>query len=78
MLSAFYAILCCSCREEQAFTPLLRGLALPCAVGRYMDDVYIAIAWTNDSQVMKDTQIVNFIAAECTGYPTPLVLNREP
>ena len=43
LLSAFYAILCCRRRDATAFTPMLRELALPCAVCRYVDDVYVAI-----------------------------------
>ena len=45
MLSAFYAIICCSKREVTAFTPRLRDLSMLVAVCRYMDDVYIAIAY---------------------------------
>ena len=79
MLSAFYAILCCSRREATAFTPRLRELALPVAVCRYMDDVYnIAIAYAEDDQLVQATQVVHFIAAAGTGYPPPLVLNLEP
>ena len=78
MLSAFYAILCCSRREATAFTPLLRELALPCAVCRYMDDVYVAIAYANDDHLTQATKVVHFIAAEGTGSPAPLVLNLEP
>ena len=36
MLSAFYAILCCSRREATAFSPRLRELALPVAVCKYV------------------------------------------
>ena len=78
LLSAFYAILCCSCREATAFTPMLRELALPCAVCRYMDDVYVAIAYANDDHLTRATEVVHFIAADGTGYPPPLVLNLEP
>ena len=81
MLSAFYAILRRSRREATAFTPRLRELALPCqavAVCRYMDDVYIAIAYAENDQLVQATQVVHFIAAAGTGYPPPLVLTLEP
>ena len=80
VLSAFYAILCCSRREATAFTPRLRELALPVAVchGRYMDNVYIAIAYAEDDQLVQATQVVHFIAAEGTGYSPSLLLNLEP
>ena len=37
MLSAVYAIICCSKRGATAFTPRLRELSMPVAVCRYMD-----------------------------------------
>ena len=82
MLSDFYARLCCShnVMEATAFSPRLQELALPVAVChcRYMDDVYIAIAYAKDDQLVQATQVVHFIATAGTGYPTPLVLNLEP
>ena len=78
MLSAFYATLCCSRREATAFTPRLREFALPVAVCRCMDDVYIGIAYAEDDQLVQATQVLHFIAAAGTGYPPPLVLNLEP
>ena len=78
ILSAFYAILCCSRREAIAFMPLLRELSSPYAVCRYMDDVYVAIAYTSEDQLLQATKVVHFIAVEGTGYPPPLVLNLEP
>ena len=78
MLSALYAIPCCSCREATAFTHRLQEPTLPVAVCRYMDDVYINIAYANDDQLMQATQVLNFIASAGTGYPPPLVLSLEP
>ena len=78
LLSAYYAMLCCSRREATAFTPMLQELALLCAVCRYMDDVYVTIAYANEDHLTQATEVVNFIAAEGTGYPPPLVLNLEP
>ena len=78
LLSAYYAILCCSRKEATAFTPRLRELALPVAVCRYMDDVYIAIAYVTNGQLAQATEVVRYIAAVGTGYPPPLVLNLEP
>ena len=37
MLSAFYAILCCSCREATTFTTGLRELALPFTANHKLD-----------------------------------------
>ena len=71
LLSAYYALLCCSRKEATAFTPMLRELALPCAVCRYMDDVYVAIAYANEDHLTQATEVVHFIAAEGTGYPPP-------
>ena len=77
-LSVFYAILCCSRREATSCTPRLRELALPVAVCRYMDDVYVAIAYAEDDQLVQATRVVHFIAVAGTGYPPPLVLNLKP
>ena len=71
MLSAFYAIICCSKREATAFTPRLRDLSMPVAVCRYMDDVYIAIAYVTNDQLTLATEVVRYIAAVGTGYPPP-------
>ena len=78
MLSAFYAIICCSKREATAFTSRLRDLSMPVAVCRCMDDVYIAIAYVTNDQLTQATEVVCYIAAVGTGYPPPLVLNLEP
>ena len=43
-----------------------------------MDDVYIAIAYAEDNQLVQATQLVHFTAAAGTGYSPPLVLNLEP
>ena len=66
LLSAYYAVLCCSRREATAFTPMLRELALPCDVCRYMDDdiVCIAIAHANEDHLTQATEVVHFIAAD--------------
>ena len=48
------------------------------AVGSYMDDVYMAIAYAEDNQLAQAAQVVHFIAAKGTGYTPPLVLNLEP
>ena len=78
MLSAFYAIICCSKLEAAAFTPRLRDLSMPVSVCRYMDDVHIVIAYVTDDQLTQATEVVRYIAAVGTGYPPPLVLNLEP
>ena len=78
MLSAFYAIICCSKREATFFTPRLRDLSMPVAVCRYTHDVYIAIAYVTNDQLTQATEVVRYIAAVGTGYPPPLVLNLEP
>ena len=78
LLSSFYAILCCSRRKATAFAPILRGLALPYAVCRYMDDVCIFMAYANNDHLTQATKVVHFIAAEGTDYPPPLILDLEP
>ena len=78
MLSAFYAILVCSMRELMAFRPRLTELTLPSVVCRYMDDVYLAVAYQDNEQLEDATKLAMYIAAEGTGYPHPLVLNPEP
>ena len=78
MPSAFYAMLCCSCREATAFTPRPQELALPVAVCRYTDDVYIAMTYAEGDQLVQATRVVHFIAVAGTGYPPPLVLNLKP
>ena len=69
MLSAFYAILVCSRRELMAFQPRLTEPALPSVVCRYMDDVYLAVAYQDDKQLEEATNLAMYIAAEGTGYP---------
>ena len=44
----------------------------------YTDEVYIAIAYAEDDQLMQATQVVHFITAADTGYPPLLALNLEP
>ena len=78
MLSAFYAILVCSRRELMAFQPRLTDLALPSVVCRYMDDIYLAVAYQDNEQLENATKLAMYITAEGTGYPYPLVLNLEP
>ena len=76
MHSAFYAILVCSRREMTAFEPRLTELAVPSVVCRYMNDVYLAVAYQDNEQLEKATDLVMYIASEDTGYPCPL--NLEP
>ena len=63
-----------------AFQPRLTELAFLSVVCRYMDDVYLAVAYQDDKQPEKATDLAMYIAAEGTasGYPPPLVLNLEP
>ena len=43
-----------------------------------MDDVFLPFAWQDNEQLERATEVTKYIAAECTGYPHPLVLNLEP
>ena len=61
-----------------AFQPRLTELALPSVVCRYMDDVYLSVAYHDNEQLEDATKLVMYIATEGTGYPHPLVLNLEP
>ena len=61
-----------------AFQPRLTVLALPSVVCRYMDDVYLVVAYQDNEQLGKVTGLAMYIASEDTGYPHPLVLNLEP
>ena len=61
-----------------AFQPRLTELALPSVVCRYMDDVFLAVAYQDNKQLEQATKLAMYIAAEGTGYPHPLVLNLEP
>ena len=78
MLDAFYAVLVCIRREAMAFKPSLTELALPMVTCRYMDDVFLAFAWQDKEQLERATEVAQYIAAEITGCPHPLVLNLEP
>ena len=78
LLSAYYAILCCSRREATAFTPMLPYVYLVLSVGIWMNRVYVAIAYANENHLTRPTKVVHFVAAEGTGYPPTLVLNLEP
>ena len=61
-----------------AFQPRLTELALPSVVCRYMDVVYLAVAYQDNEQLEDATKLAMYVAAEGTGYPHPLVLNLEP
>ena len=61
-----------------AFQPRLTELTLPSVVWRYMDDVYLAVAYQDNNQLGKATDLVMYIASKDTGYPRPLVLSLEP
>ena len=56
-----------------AFQPRLTELALPSVVYRYMDDVYLVVAYQDNEQLEDATKLVTHIAAEGTGYPPPRV-----
>ena len=45
---------------------------MPVAVCRYMEDVYIGIAYVTNDQLTQATEVVRYIAAVGTGYPPPL------
>ena len=57
-----------------AFQPRLTALALPSVMCRYMDDVYLAVAYQDNEQLEKATDLAMCIASKDTGYPHPLVL----
>ena len=78
MLSAFYAITCCSKREATAFTPRRKEPSILVVVCRYMNNVYIAIAHVTNYQLTLATKVIHDITAVGAGYPPPLVLNLEP
>lgn len=61
-----------------AFQPRLTALALPSVMCRYMEDVYLAVAYQYNQQLGKATDLAMCIASKDTGYPHPLVLNLEP
>ena len=63
MLSAFYAMCVCSRREMMAFPPRPTDLALPSVVCRYMDDVYLAVAYQDNEQLGKATDLAMYIAS---------------
>ena len=60
------------------FQPRLTKLALPSVVCRYIDNVYLAVAYQDILQLGRATDLAMYIASEGTGYPHPLVLNVEP
>ena len=62
-----------------AFQPRLTELALPSVVCCYMDDdiVYLAVAYQDNEQLEKSTNLAMYIASKDTGYPRPLVFKPE-
>ena len=61
--------------RDASFIP---DLGCTVAVCRYMDHVYITIAYVTNGHLTQATEVVRYIAAVGTGYPPPLVLNLEP
>ena len=72
-LVLYYAILVCSRRELMAFQPWFTELALPSAVCRYMDDVYLAMAYQDNEQLEDATNIAMHNNYYCISLPRVLL-----